>query len=628
VPRFAQTFIDQVVQATDIVDLVGRYVALKKAGREFVGLCPFHEDHRPSMHVVPAKQFFYCFVCGAGGGALKFVELYQKLPFVEAVRALAERANIPIPAGDSEGPAPGLARADLLKVIAAAQDFYRGQLSQPAGKAAREYALKRGLTEESIERFGLGFAPEAWDGLTNALRRKGASEGQLVAAGLVIRRESGPGCYDRFRNRLTFPIMDLEGRVIAFGGRALAADERAKYINSPDSVLFDKSNNLYALNWARPALDAGGTAVVVEGYLDVLLPHQGGVTSVVATMGTALTDRHVRLLSRYAKEVVLVFDSDLAGAKATERALEIFMAQQIHVRVASVPEGKDPCDFVVARGGQAFADLVAAAPDAMQYVWERRMSEYRAAGGNLADRRRLVEDFLRLVATSAAYGAIDEVRRGQLAQHIGHMLNIPSTDLQQQMRALTRTLRPAGPGGNAPAQSASGDTSAAGTPQSRSPAGAGSSLPRASTEKAYTPATGPSPNLVETHVLEVLLNRPDLFDTVVEKLDATDFADPTLAAIARSMWAAGHEGRCGLEELLAREEMSPYGAILARLASEGARRANFEATLSAAMEFLAYRHQRRQLDDLKTGAAGGDEALREFDKALPRKNPRNYPKIT
>jgi len=306
----------------------------------------------------------------------------------------------------------------------------------------------------------------------------------------------------------------------------------------------------------------------------------------VATMGTALTDRHVRLLSRYAKEVVLVFDADVAGTLATERALEVFMAQQIHVRVATVPEGKDPCDFVVARGGPAFADLVAAAPDAMQYVWERRLAEYRAAGGNLADRRRLVEDFLRLVATSAAYGAIDEVRRGQLAQHIGHMLNIPSADLQQRMRALTRTIRPAAPaaqGVYAPAQSA----------VSASP-GVGSSLPHAAAGKtAYAPASGPDPNLVETQLLEVLLNRPDLFDSVVEKLDPTDFADPALGTIARSMWAAGHEGRCGLEELLAREEMSPYGAVLARLAAEGARRANFEATLAADLEFLAYRHNRR-----------------------------------
>jgi DNA primase len=608
-PRFPQPFIEQVVQATDIVDLVGRYVALKKAGKEFVCLCPFHDDHRPSMHVVPAKGMFYCFVCGAGGGPIKFVELYQKVSFVEAIKALAERAGIPIPVSEGEGPAPGLARADLLKVTAKAAEFYRQQLLATGGKGALEYALKRGLSRETIDRFGLGFAPEGWDALYNAARRSGFSEGQLVAAGLVIRRENASGCYDRFRNRLMFPILDLEGRTIAFGGRALDPNDRAKYINSPDSVLFDKSNNLYALNWARAAIDAGGSAVVVEGYMDALLPHQGGVGNVVATMGTALTDRHVRLLSRYAKEVVLVFDADVAGRMATERALEIFMAQQIHVRVVSVPEGKDPCDFVVARGGPAFAELVAAAPDAMQYVWDRRFAEYRSAGGNLSDRRRLVEDFLRLVATSAAYGAIDEVRRGQLAQHIGHMLNISPGDLQQQMRALARTIRPARPAGADAPAGTQGDASQAGQAQA-------------------APSGATDPNAAEAWLLEVLLNRPELFDTVVEKIDPRDFTDPALAQIAQTLWKLGHEGRAGLAEMLCREEMSPHSALLARLADEGARRGNFEATLAGAVAYMSDRSHTQQRIDLRAASQGDDQALRELDKTLPRKNPRNYPKIT
>jgi DNA primase len=608
-PRFPQPFIEQVVQATDIVDLVGRYVALKKAGKEFVCLCPFHDDHRPSMHVVPAKGMFYCFVCGAGGGPIKFVELFQKVSFVEAVKALAERAGIPVPEADGAGPAPGLARADLLKVTAKAAEFFRLQLRASAGKAALDYALQRGLTQESIDKFGLGFAPEGWDALYGAARRAGCSEDQLVAAGLVIRRENASGCYDRFRNRLIFPILDMEGRAIAFGGRALDPNDRAKYLNSPDSALFDKGNNLYALNWARAAIDAGGSAVVVEGYMDALMPHQGGVGSVVATMGTALTDRHVRLLSRYAKEVVLVFDADVAGRMATERALEIFMAQQIHVRVVSVPEGKDPCDFVVARGGEAFAQLLAAAPDAMQYVWDRRFAEYQAAGGNLSDRRRLVEDFLRLVASSAAYGAIDEVRRGQLAQHIGHMLNISPGDLQQQMRALARTIRPVRPAG---AGSAAGSQ------------GAASQTPGAQA----APSGVTDPNAAEAWMLEVLLNRPELFDTVVERIDPRDFTDPVLAQIAQTLWRLAHEGRCGLQEMLSREEMSPHSALLARLADEGARRGNFEETLAGAAAYMASRQHTQQRSDLRATAQGDDAALKELDKSLPRKNPRNYPKIT
>jgi DNA primase len=355
--------------------------------------------------------------------------------------------------------------------------------------------------------------------------------------------------------------------------------------------------------------------------MDALLPHQGGVGGVVATMGTALTDRHVRLLSRYAKEVVLIFDADTAGTMATERALGIFMAQQIHVRVTAVPEGKDPCDFVVARGGEAFASLAAAAPDAMQYIWDKRLTEYQAAGGNLADRRRLVEDFLRLVGTSAAYGAIDEIRRGQLAQHIGHMLNIPPADLQQRMAALTRTVRrpgAIGTGADAVGGAGGGTGGAGGGPGAASQQGLSEQASGLRRDRRN----------VEEQLLEVLLNRPELFDSVVEKIDPEDFTDPALAQIARTLWRVGHEGRCGLAEMLCREEMSPYSALLARLAAEGARRGNFESDLAGAMEYMAYRRQQKTIEPLRSAAPTDDAALRELGNSLPRKNTRNYPKIT
>jgi DNA primase len=593
--RFSEQFVQQVAQATDIVDLIGQYIALKKRGHEFLGLCPFHSDKHPSMNVSPNKQIFKCFACGAGGGVFKFVELYDKLSFPEAVRALAERANIPLPREFEPAPVQaGMSKQDLLRVTAFAAGFFREQLRSPGGRDTLEYAHSRGLTDATIERFGLGFAPDFWDMLLKAARRQGFAEQQLLAAGLVVRRENGEGCYDRFRNRLIFPILDVANNVIAFGGRALAANERAKYLNSPESVLYDKSSQLYALNWAREAIGASGQAVVVEGYMDALVPHQAGVGNVVANLGTALTDRQVRLLSRYAKEVVLIYDADTAGQLAAERSLEMFLAQQLHVRVATIPEGKDPCDYTLAAGGEAMRALIASAPDALEYAWGRRAAQLEQAGGNLAQRREIVEEFLRLVVSCSTFGAIDEVRRGQLAQHIAHLLNISSSEVQQQMRRMARAI----PRANLPA----------------APAAQQSQSSRA--------------DLTERQVLEVLLNRPDLFESVMEKLDATDFEDRDFALIAQEIWRRGQEGRLASEELVASETMAPYGGLLAELIATGQHRGNYEQTLAGAVEHILYRRGRQQMQDLRS-AGYTDQTLRELtDQHLKKPDARRRPRIT
>jgi len=593
-PLFSEHFVQQVAQATDIVDLVGQYVALKKSGREFLGLCPFHEDHKPSMYVSPTKQIFKCFACGAGGGVYQFLMLYEKLTFPEAVRMLAERANIPVPqdapreGGQTEGPS----KKDLVAAATFAARWFRDRLHEECGSAALQYARDRGLTEESLQRFGIGYAPDSYDALLKAARSEGYSERLLLAAGLVGQRDGG-GCYDRFRNRLMFPILDVTGKVIAFGGRALSAEERAKYLNSPETMLFDKSSSLYALNWSRDEISKGGRAIVVEGYLDALIPMQAGVGNVVATLGTALTDRHVRLLSRYANEVVLVFDADLAGTAAAERGLEIFLAQRVNVRVATIQQGKDPCDLVLAGGADALRQLVAEAPDALQFVWTRRMADYRAAGGNLADRRRAVEEFLRTVVSSASYGAIDDIRRGQLAQHIGHVLNISPGELQQQMRRLARqSTRRSG-----------GQAVAAGGGERR-----------------------PNGDLSERQVLEVLLNEPDLFDVAAERVGPEDFQSQVLRTIAEHVWRLGASERLSLEELLGCGELVSAGSILADLATEGDRRGNHAETLSGAVDYMVYRRSRQEIQALKSGGLD-DDALRALDRKLRGPDNRRHPTI-
>jgi DNA primase len=594
--RFSEQFVQQVLDSVDIIELVGQYVALTHRGREFIGLCPFHDDKKPSLNVSPAKQIFKCFSCGAGGDALKFLTLYEKYSFPEAVRALADRANIPLPVetqyAPQDEPETGMSKRDLLGVMVVAAEFFQEQLQTPAAATTLKYARDRGFTDESIKRFGLGYAPDSWDALLTKARGEGISTAQLLAAGLIAQKEGTDRCYDRFRHRLMFPIYDLTGSVIAFGGRALRDDERAKYLNSPESILFDKSSQLYAMNWARERIVSGGTAVVVEGYLDALIPIQAGVSNVVASLGTALTERHVRLLGRYAKEVVLVFDADQAGAAAAQRAMEVFLAQQIGIRVATIPAGKDPCDYCLAEGPEAFEALVASAPDAMQYAWDLRLGEYHAAGGRPSDRHKVAQEFLRLIATSAAFGAIDDMRRGQLAQHIGHILNIPATELQRQMQSLSRQTR------------------------------------RARTTSA--PATALNTEMItrdpERIVLEVLINDGELFHTVSEKLQPGDFTNPDLRRVAEKIWTLGHDDRLTLQAIMSDPQMHEQANMLSDMAMAGQTHQRGELALAAAMEALLQRHSNRDIQRIRGGDLD-DEALRQLTNHHKEADPRRQPKI-
>ncbi len=595
-PRFSQQFIDQVAQATDIVDLVSTYIALKRRGSEFVGLCPFHDDKNPSLNISPAKQIYKCFVCGAGGGVFQWVMNFDKAAFPEAVEQLAQRANIPLPvdqAGQADRP-QGPSRGSLQEICEFAGRFFQSQLQTPAGAEALAYAQKRGFTQEAIEQFGLGFAPDSWDALGQAGGRKGYSPAQIAQAGLAVERESG-GFYDRFRNRLMIPIRDAAGKTIAFGGRALDDQQRAKYLNSAETPIFDKSRQMFGLDLAREQIVQGGTAIVAEGYFDVLLPHQHGVKNMVATLGTSLTDGHVRILSRYANDIVLLFDADDAGANAALRALELFLQQQVNVRIAKIPDGKDPADFVLAHGAQALQELVAQAPDALAHVWQLR-SQAIQQGSSLVERRRQVDEFLRVVATSEAFGTIDEVRRGQLAHHIAHLLNIPVSDLQMQMRKLTRRLdrRPAG----------SGPPDGPGVLASRGPQ-----------------------DLAQRQILEVLLNEPDHFDSVAERIDPADFSTGPLQRIARAIWSLAAEGHLRLEELISREELSDLASIIVALADAGSHRGNYERTLTGAVECILYRRGRMEIEQLKASAQGDDDMLRQLQTRLRRADLRKRPRI-
>lgn len=379
--------VERVKDATDIVRLVGEVVSLKPKGREFVGLCPFHDDHNPSMYVIPSKQIYHCFVCGAAGDPLTFVQKFHKMDFREALEFLATRAGIPLtPFRAAPGQTPqGPSRRDLVSANDEALRFFQIILNDAEhGKVARDVLARRGITADMIEKFQIGAAPDRWDGLALRGKQKNIPEDILVAAGLIKRRESGSGVYDVLRHRLIFPIHNKAGQPIAFGGRKLRDEDEPKYLNSPETPLFDKSSTLYALHHATPTIQKLRTAIVCEGYTDVIACHQAGFTNAVATLGTALTRGHARELRLRCDTVVLLFDGDDAGQRAADRAVPIFFAEPLDVKIATLAgytDAKDPDELLKRPDGQAvFNTVLDRAENLLEYRFNRLRSKFTNAG--------------------------------------------------------------------------------------------------------------------------------------------------------------------------------------------------------------------------------------------------------
>lgn len=352
-------FVERVEQSSDIVAVVSQYVALKRKGGRFWGCCPFHQEHTPSFSVVPDKGFFYCFGCHAGGNVFKFLSLIENVSYFEAIKLQAEKLGIPVP----ERPKSPQEQAreqrlkDLLKVNEMARTFFHNCLVMTHyGEAGKAYFAGRGISAATIEEFGLGYAPDAWDKLTGAFLKRGVKEEYLVACGLAQERQGG-GIYDRFRHRVMIPIADERGRVVGFGGRVLD-DSKPKYLNTRETVLFNKRRLLFGLDRAHRAISNEGRAIVVEGYMDAISVFDAGVQNVVASLGTSFTQEHCKKLLRYAKEIDFCYDSDEAGQNATMRALAIVRDTGATVKVIVVPDGKDPDEYIRKHGAEAFRALV------------------------------------------------------------------------------------------------------------------------------------------------------------------------------------------------------------------------------------------------------------------------------
>lgn len=445
--RFSDAFLEEVQRANDIVEVISSYLPLKRAGKDFKACCPFHAEKTPSFTVSPSKQFFKCFGCGKGGSVFQFVMSRENITFPEAVEMLAERAGIALEnksrqqTGSDDGRGGEIARRDIYKVVAWAAKQYRNWLADAEiGTAGSDYLKRRGFTGETARDFQLGFAPDAWDRLARAGQRMRFSPQLLMAAGLIIPRSSGDGHYDRFRNRVMFPIFDSLNRVIAFGGRTLG-DDPAKYLNSPDTPVFDKSRNLYGLTTARDGMTQSRRAIVVEGYTDCIMAHQSGLDNVVATLGTSLTHGHVQLLRRYVDEVVLVYDGDQAGINAADRAVQVFLEEELRVRIATLPGGLDPCDMLGSGEVEGFRGLIESAPDALEYKWRLVQRQFSEADTVRGQRRALEAMLETLAAQPALTESGDGLKRDLLLAHMASVLGIEERNLRRRLKELAQRQR-------------------------------------------------------------------------------------------------------------------------------------------------------------------------------------------
>lgn len=364
-------FLDELVARSDIVDVVGDYVSLTPKGGSYWGLCPFHGEKTASFHVLPDRQLYHCFGCGKGGGVISFVMELENLPFLDAARLLAKRAGMEFPEQGVDE-ASRRRRGRLLALNKEAARFFHAQLYAPVGQEGLHYLHGRGLSKRTITRFGLGFAPDSWDALLHAMTQKGFEKRELLESGLAVDNKKG-GLYDRFRGRVIFPIIDLRGDVIGFGGRVLG-DGTPKYLNSPDSPVFNKSRNLFALNLAKTT--KLGRLVLTEGYMDTIALHQAGFDCAVASLGTALTADHAKLLSRFTKEVVISYDTDGAGTQAANRAIPLLERTGLKVRVLRVSGAKDPDEFIRTNGPEAFARLLDQSENYVDYRLDQLQSKY------------------------------------------------------------------------------------------------------------------------------------------------------------------------------------------------------------------------------------------------------------
>jgi DNA primase len=424
-------FSQELRNQADILRVIGDYVTLKKKGANYWACCPFHQEKTASFSVNPAKQFYKCFGCGKAGDVFNFVMEIEGSPFPEAVKTVAEKCGIPIPQTSGEDSREfeqrDRLRSDLMQLNQWATEFFEKSLSETSeGQRALNYLVQRGISEDIRKSFRLGYSPNSWEALSNFLRSNGASRTQIERSGLVSLKDNGAGYYDRFRSRLIFPISDAQGRIVAFGGRIIGNGE-PKYLNSPETALYTKGQHLFGLHHSRESIRRKGYAILVEGYLDFLIPYQNGVKNLVASLGTALTENQVRLLGRYARQVIVNFDPDSAGVAATKRSLELLLAEGFKVNVLSLPDNLDPDEYIRRNGSEGYIKLLKGSKPYLDYIVELAINDNdQTKASGKVETINAILPYLKLVK--------DPIGRAENIEQIADRLKIDSRLIRDEFK--------------------------------------------------------------------------------------------------------------------------------------------------------------------------------------------------
>ncbi len=583
------SLVKQVKEANDIVEVVGAYVTLRPAGPTFKGLCPFHDDHRPSFDVDPRRQRYRCWSCGKYGDVLNFVQEHERVDFREALELLARRAGIRLEKGADDPQQRG--RAAMLDVVRwAADEYHQCLLDAPFADAARSYLGERRLTGDTVRKFGLGFAPAHGEWLVQRAAKAGIDREVLVQVGLIAPWREENGWYDRFRDRVMFPIRDTVGRPVGFGGRILPssplAERGPKYYNSSETPLFSKSEQLYGLYQALQATRSPEFLAVVEGYTDVLMAHQAGIPNVVATMGTALNARHVRHLRRFVPRVVLVFDADAGGITGADRALEIFATQNMDLAVATLPLGLDPCDLLVQEGPEAFRAALANRADALDFKLNQVLSGESAQG--VEGKRRAVDAVLGVIALAGEMPSQEgAIKQELIVTRIAQRLALKEETVWARLKEL-RQKRQEGDAKRRP-------------PEEVSDRGSAPAPPR------------------EKQLLELLLADPELVPIAAAELPAEEVGHPGLRKLLEGLYGLYKEGEPpDLDQLRARLDSPRLAEAALRMQEVGRLIADRAQCLRDL--FAEFRRLRRasERQDIQTQlhAAGGHEAALDLLRRL------------
>ncbi len=523
--RYPQTFIDDLRRQADIVRVIQDYVSLKKKGANWMACCPFHQEKTPSFSVNPAKEIFFCFGCQKGGSVFNFVMEIERVSFPEAIKIVAEKSNVPLPAlvDDGKFEARRKDADEVIELNSWALEFWEGQLTEDGAeaRAAREYLAKREITDETRQVFRLGYAPDSWEALSAYLKRRGASEAQIEKSGLVVKKDAG-GFYDRFRGRLIFPVLDAQGRAVAFGGRLLGAGE-PKYLNSPETAAYTKGRHLYGLHLTRDEMRRKKFAILVEGYLDLIVPYQFGVRNMAASLGTALTPEQARLMGRFARKVVINYDGDSAGVKAAKRAIETLLAEDFEIKVLVLPEGTDPDEFIRQHGVEAYHERRGKSLPHIQFVLDQAVRD-----------RNLLRPADKAAAVEEALPYVRAVRNGiQKREYFDITMDALRVEEPALRNELWQTIKK------------------------------GANMEQANVRQKVARASGAQPTVAEQRLLELLIHDADLRREILPRMQPSDYEELPTAAIFRALIEAGAQGgEVNSSTLMSRAEDDPVATDL------------------------------------------------------------------